>query len=166
MNKSILTALAALLLVTGCASREVYRSEEFKEDSPYSRSFALPAPKVCESAQMALLSQGYRIVGETGPNSVAGQKDFQAKDESYAVIEIKVVCMERAPGSLAFASAVQTKYELKKSRQSTSLGIPVIGALSLPLGTEPEALVKVGAETISDWEFYSSFFDLMKGFLE
>lgn len=165
MNKSFIAMLAALLLVAGCASREAFRGEEFREDSPFARNFSVPAPKACESAQMALLSQGYRI-GESGPKSVAGQKDFQAAGETYTVIEIKAVCMERPPGSIVFASAVQTKYELKKSRQSTSLGIPVIGALSLPLGSEPEALVKVGAETISDWEFYSGFFDLVKSFLE
>lgn len=165
MNKSLFAVLAALLLVSGCATREAFRGEDFKEDTPFMRNFRVPSEKACESAQMALLSQGYRV-NESGPKTVTGQKDFQVDNENFAVIDIKVVCMERAPGSIVFTSALQSKYELRKSRQSTSLGIPVIGALSLPLGTSPESLVKIGTETISDWQFYSNFFDLVKSYLE
>ncbi|MBS4098605.1 MAG: DUF2242 domain-containing protein [Sulfuricella sp.] len=170
MTKWVLAALAAVFLVTGCASHEAKRGDElrgegFKEDSPFVRNFRVAAAKACESAQMALLSQGYRV-SDASPKGATGQKDFQVDSENFASIEIKVVCMERAPGAIVFASAVQSKYELRKSRQSTSLGIPVIGSLSLPLGTTPESLVKVGSETISEWEFYSSFFDLVKSYLE
>lgn len=165
MNKLLWAALAVLLGLGGCASKEAFRGEEFKEESPFLRNFSTSPAKACESAQMALLSQGYRI-SDSGAKGTTGQKDFQVDSENYAVIEIKVVCMERGAGTIVFANGVQSKYELRKSRQSTSLGIPVLGAISLPTGTAPESLVKVGSETISDWEFYSSFFDLVSGYLE
>lgn len=164
--KPLSALLAAAFLLGGCASREAaFRGEEFKEETPFVRNFRAGAPKACESAQMALMSQGYRVA-ESSAKGATGQKDFQVDSENFAVIDIKVVCMERGSGSLVFVSAVRSKYELRKSRQSTSLGIPVIGAISLPTGTAPESLVKTGSETISEWEFYSSFFDLISNYLE
>lgn len=165
MKGSLYIVLAALLFLTGCSTRAGFRGEEFKEESPFMRNFPVSSQKACESAQMALLSQGYRI-SQSSPTSATGQKDFQAENETFAAIEIKMVCMDRGQNSIVFASALQTRFELKKSRQSTSLDIPVVGAISLPMGTQPESLVNVGSETISDWEFYSSLFDLVRTFLE
>lgn len=169
MKRSLVAVLAATFLVLGCGGRgavhEVYEAEKFKDDSLYKRDFSDSAQKVCESAQLALLSQGYRITGFES-TSVTAQKDFQPNAEANVVINLRIVCRERPPGSILFASALQTIYELKKSLQSTSVGISALGSISLPLGSSSDSLVKVGAETISDKDFYDRFFSLVESYVE
>lgn len=165
MNRLFLLLLWVAFLVTGCGGNKVSREEGFKEDSPFMRNFTLPAPKACEGAKMAMLGQGYRI-GASDAKSATGQKDFQLNEESFVTIELRVVCMDRPPESIVFASALKTRYELKKSRQTTDLGLPVLGQLSVPFGSVPESLVKVGTETISDKDYYSSFFDQVESYAE
>ncbi len=168
MKPSLAAALAATLLMLGCGGRNVahgvYEAEQFKGDSPYRRDFGEPARDVCESAQFALLSQGYRITG-ADPGTVTAQKDFRPDTEANVVINLRVVCREQPSGSIIFASALQTVYELKKAHQSTSLGISTLGSISLPLGSSSDSLVKVGAETISDKDFYDRFFTLVESYL-
>jgi len=168
MNRSLAAVLAATLLVMGCGGRSVahniYETEQFKDDSPYKRDFSDSAQDVCESAQLALLSQGYRITNSE-QGAVMAQKDFQPDAEVSAIINLKAVCRVQTSGSILFASALQTTYELKKNLQSTSLGISTLGSISLPLGSSSESLIKVGAETISDKDFYDRFFTLVESYL-
>lgn len=168
MKKSLAAVLTATLLVLGCGGRSVvhnvYETEQFKDDSPYKRDFSDSAQEVCVSAQLALLSQGYRITSSE-QGSVMAQKDFQPNAEVSAIINLKAVCRVQPSGSILFASALQTTYELKKNLQSTSLGISTLGSISLPLGSSSESLIKVGAETISDKDFYDRFFTLVESYL-
>lgn len=167
MKKSLAAVLTATLLVMGCGGRgvvhNVYETEQFKDDSAYKRDFSDPAQDVCESAQLALLSQGYRITSSE-QGSVMAQKDFQPNAEVSVIINLKAVCRAQPSGSILFASALQTTYELKKNLQSTSLGISTLGSISLPLGSSSESLIKVGAETISDKDFYDRFFTLVESY--
>jgi len=157
--------LSTALLVVGCGGTNVYREETFTADSPFKQSYPIPAAKACAAAQLAILSQGYKI--SLNDNSVIyAQKDFQPDDDINVTIELNVVCKEYLAGSIVFANAVQTKYELKKSRQSTSLGIPSVGSISLPLGKTTESLVKIGGETVSDPAFYQRFFALVRTYLD
>lgn len=164
MKKYLVLATAAIL-ITGCGGNEVYRGETFSEDSPFRKTFPVTAPKACEGAQLAVLGQGYKIT-HSDANSIYAQKDFQPDDELNVTIELTIVCKDHLSGSIVFANALQTKYELKKSRQSTSLGIPSVGSISLPMGKTTESLVKVGGETISDQEYYRRFFSLVGAYLE
>jgi len=158
-------ALATALLIAGCGGPDVYRGESFKADSPYKQNYPVPAAKACSAAQLAILSQGYKI--SLSDNSVIyAQKDFQPDDDINVTIELNVVCKDYLSGSIVFANAVQTKYELKKSRQSTSVGIPSVGSISLPFGKTTEALVKIGGETVSDTVFYQRFFALVRSYLD
>lgn len=52
-------------------------------------------------------------------------------------------CRAKHSGSMLFASALQTTYEVKKEHESTSVGISALGSVSLPLGSTSGALVKV-----------------------
>jgi len=151
--------------MAGCGGVDVYREESFKADSPYKQNYPVAATKACAGAQLAILSQGYRI--SLNDNSVIyAQKDFQPDDDINVTIELNVVCKDYLGGSIVFANAVQTKYELKKSRQSTSVGIPSVGSISLPMGKTTESLVKIGGETVSDPAFYQRFFALVRSYLD
>lgn len=169
MKRTLAVALLAMFFLPGCAGHSVvhsvYEAEQFKDDSAYKHEFSDPAQTVCESAQLALLSQGYRITASE-QKSVTAQKDFQPNADANVVINLKIVCRERPPGSVLFASALQTIFQLKKSLQSTSVGISALGSISLPMGTTSDSLVKVGAETISDKDFYDRFFSLVETYVD
>jgi len=155
----------AMLVCAGCGDRPVYRDEAFKENSPFRRNLSVTAEKACEAAQLAMLSQAYRISYREA-NEIRGQKDFQPSDDNSVTIDLDVICKDLPSGSIIFANAVQTKYELKKSSQTTSLGISSLGSLSLPWGKSAENLVKVGGETIANEDYYARFFTLVKNILE
>ena len=59
-----------------------------------------------------------------------------------------------------YANAVETRYDLKKSKHAAGISIPSVGSLNLPWGSTTETLVKVSAKTITDAAFYERFFDL------
>ncbi len=160
-----LAVILILLLTAGCGGRPVYRDEAFREESPFRRNLAVTAQKACEAAQLAMLSQAYRI-SQQEATEIHAQKDFQPDRDASVTIDLNVVCKDTPSGSIIFANAVQTKYELKKSSQTTSVGIPSVGSLSLPWGKTAENLVKVGGETISDEDYYARFFALVKNILE
>lgn len=163
--KTILAATFLLVLMGGCGGHDVYRDEEFKTESPYRKSMNVSASEACEGAQLALLSQGYRLE-KAGGNAIQAVKDFQPDEDIHAVIEFNVVCKDYKPGAMVFANAVQTRYELKKSSKTLNLGISSAGSISLPWGRTTDALVKISGETISDLDFYSRFFALIQSFLE
>jgi len=83
-------------------------------------------------------------------------------------LEIRIVCVPDSKDgkvSLGFVTALQDRYALKKSNNSASLGVGVIGSVSLPFTSSSDSLVKVGSETIVSVSFYDSFFDLVKQYL-
>lgn len=163
-HKALFCALVSALLAA-CGGHDVYRSENFQENSPYKQSYPVPAGRACEAAQLAILSQGYKV-SHNELAAIYAQKDFQPDDDINVTIEMTVVCKDYLAGSIVFVNAIQTKYELKKSRQSTSLGIPSVGSISLPMGKTTESLVKVGGETVADATFYQRFFALVSKYLE
>ena len=153
----------------GCQTSRsaLYENEEFTSGSKYSHSFANTSPATCEAARRALLSQGY-IVTEFKPAHVKGSKNFQRDGGNHAEIEFNVVCAPDSNGSnttTAFANAVRAIYTLKKSSNSASVGVGVLGSLSLPFGMSDDSLVRVGAETISSTRFYDQFFTELERYL-
>ena len=160
----IVPSLGLAIILGGCGGRDVYRKETFEVQSPFKIHLNVSAQDACEAAQRALLSQGYRIESSQ-PHANNARKDFQPAAERSAAIEFNVVCKDEPSGSMMFANAVQTSYQLKKSRQSTSISVPTAGSLSLPWGTTTESLIKVGEKTISDETFYSRFFALVQAYL-
>jgi hypothetical protein len=115
-----------------------------------------------------LLSQGY-VIKVAKDDLVLGQKSFQPEPESHLQMEIRVVCApENKAGeiSLAFVTALQDRYALKKTSNSASLGVGVLGSVSLPFSSGDDSLVKVASETISSEVFYDRFFALVRSYLE
>ena len=122
---------AAALLAGGCMSARLMTvaedQETFSSAATYSRSFpAATIAEACEAARRALLSQGYLIVSEKA-DQVQGRKHFQPQGDVHVELELRIVCLPEGDGrsgALAFATALQDRYALKKSSISASLGLP------------------------------------------
>jgi len=168
-------AAAALLLslsIAGCSAptRVYYEPEEFDSTTTHTRSYPATEAQTCEAARRALLSQGYMITAGTA-DLVTGRKSFQPAAEVHVEVEFRVVCArdgQRGGGArstIAFASALQDRYGVKKTNNSASVGVGAIGSLSLPFSSSDDALVKVASETLTDERFYDRFFSLIDRFL-
>lgn len=141
--------------------------ERFGSSETHSRLFDATPVQTCEAGRRALLSQGY-VINTTRPDLIEGRKDFQPDLESHMQIEIRFVCAaDSADGqlSLGFVTALQDRYALKKRNNSASLGVGVLGSVSLPFSSSSDSMVKVASETVSSPPFYDSFFDLVRRYL-
>jgi len=163
--KKLLVAVVTAVVLTACGGHSVYLDEAFKPESPYQRKYSLQAPQVCNAAQLALLSQGYRIE-KVEALQIKARKDFQPDDETNVTIDFDVMCKDFEAGSMVFANAVETTYMLKKNTGATSLSIPAAGSFSLPWSKSADSLVKVAGKTIADPQFYARFLDLMASYLK
>ena len=165
--------MAATALLTACAGnpkQATFQREEFEPGTTYSRSFSAAEAQTCEAARRALLSQGYMVTAGTA-DLVTGRKSFQPAAEVHVEVEFRVVCArdgqrgDGARSTIAFASALQDRYGVKKTNNSASVGVGAIGSLSLPFSSSDDALVKVASETLTDERFYDRFFALIDRFL-
>jgi len=173
-NKFGLTSAAYMLLLAGalsaCSSPKpaTYQLEKFDSSaSPYAHSFSGTAAETCNAARRALLSQGYTTTSSNA-DAVDGSKNFQPDKESHVVIEFHVVCTSDFPAartSMVYVNALQDRYTLKKSTTSASVGLSVLGAISLPIGSSDDALVKTSSETIPSGPFYDRYFGLVQHYL-
>lgn len=173
MSKSTVCGALGLALVlagvAGCSSKKaaVYEHENFDNSGTYSRSFPVSEAGSCEAARRALLSQGY-IITTADKGQVNGNKSFQQTGESHMQISFNIVCaddMSGAKRSTVFANALQDRYALKKSNTSASLGVGVLGSVSMPIGSSDDSMVKVASETVTSAQFYERYFALVESFL-
>jgi len=156
------TALAGCV-ATVPAAKVSYEPEEFDSTTTHTRVYAATEAQTCEAARRALLSQGY-LVNTATAELVVARKSFQPEAEVHVEFEVRVVCAREGsgPGStIAFASALQDRYSLKKTNTSASLGVGVLGSVSVPVSASNDAMVKVASETITDPRFYERFFALI-----
>ena len=165
----ILSCIAAIAVLTGCASSNpaVYHPEQFDSTATYSRSFAAGAAQTCEAGRRALLSQGY-VINVANAELVNGRKSFQPTHGLHVEVEFRVACATQGStgdSTIAFVSALQDRYALKKSNNSASVGVPALGSLSLPFSSSDDALVKVASETLTAPKFYDGFFQLLQVYL-
>jgi hypothetical protein len=136
--------------------------------SPYTRTFQVTSTEACEGARRALLSQGY-MTTLVRPDTVDASKNFQPASDSHFTVEFHIVCTagdDATNSSIVYANAVQSGYALKKSDTSASVGLSVLGSLSLPIRQNNDAMVKVSSETIQSGKFYDGFFNLIGHYLE
>ena len=173
-------ALAAALLLAGCGSgtkRVSYEPEGFDSTTTHARTYPATEAQTCEAARRALLSQGY-LVTAANADLVTGRKSFQPAAEVHVEVEFRVVCAldndgrssasrgKAAPRStIAFATALQDRYGIKKTNNSASVGVGVLGSVSLPFSSSDDAMVKVASETLTDERFYDRFFALLDRYL-
>ena len=171
----VLASVSVLGIMAGCAApvRVFPSQEQFGSANTYSRLFDAPATQTCEAARRALLSQGY-IINTASSDLVEGRKSFQPDAEAHLRMEIRVVCANDGPKgpdgaegkvSLAFVTALQDQYALKKSNNSASLGVGAFGSVSLPFSSSNDSMVRVGSETIASEAFYDRFFELVRRYL-
>ncbi len=171
-RSSVFGALGLALVlagVTGCSSKKaaIYEHENFDDSGTFSRSFPVSDAGSCEAARRALLSQGY-IITNSGPNQVAGNKSFQQNSENHLQISFNVTCapdVSDEQRSTMFANALQDRYSLKKSNTSASLGVGVLGSVSMPIGSSDDSMVKVASETVTAAQFYDRYFALVESYL-
>lgn len=157
-----------LLAAAGCSSKKptVYEHENFDDAGTFSRKYPVTDSATCEAARRALLSQGY-IITSSDPKIISGHKSFQQTGETHMEISFNVVCAADGTESSAtiFANALQDRYALKKVNNSASLGVGVLGSVSMPIGSTDDSMVKVGSETVASPKFYDRFFALVENFL-
>ncbi|MFC5608880.1 DUF2242 domain-containing protein [Variovorax soli] len=173
----VAAGLAALALA-GCGStpqRVSYDPEGFSSTDTHTRVFDASEAQTCEAARRALLSQGYLV---TAANSelVTGKKAFQPASEVHVELDFRVVCASETggkrkavggtrPRTLVFVSALQDRYSLKKVNNSASVGVGVIGSVSLPYSSSDDSLVKVASQTVTDENFYDRFFGIVQRYI-
>ncbi|WIH06982.1 DUF2242 domain-containing protein [Xanthomonas translucens pv. graminis] len=153
--------------LSGCFARKQDNlvKETFNSDNTYSRSYPVQPGQACESARRALLSQGY-VVAKATADAVEGTKNFQPNQDSHEQLELRVSCVAHGQDeSWVFVSALQDRYALKKSATSASVGVGVLGSVSLPVGSSDDSLVRVASSTVQDGDFYKRFFELMAQYL-
>ncbi|UZE27319.1 DUF2242 domain-containing protein [Pseudomonas asplenii] len=165
------TLALALVLVgaAGCSSPKtaVYEHENFDDSGTFSRNYSVSDKASCEAARRALLSQGY-IITSSDPKLITGNKSFQQTGETHLQISFSIVCAPDGSSgkrSTMFANALQDRYALKKVNNSASLGVGVLGSVSMPIGSTDDSMVKVASETVSSAQFYDRFFTLVELFL-
>jgi hypothetical protein len=153
----------------GCSSKKaaIYEHENFDDSGTFSRNYPVTDAQTCEAARRALLSQGY-IITSSDPKLVSGHKSFQQTGETHMEISFSVVCADdgsEGHHATVFANALQDRYALKKTNNSASLGVGVLGSVSMPIGSSDDSMVKVASETVSSAKFYERFFALVELFL-
>ncbi|SDZ52880.1 DUF2242 domain-containing protein [Pseudomonas sp. NFIX28] len=158
-----------LVAVAGCSSQKtaIYEHENFDDSGTFSRNYPVNETASCEAARRALLSQGY-IITSSDPKLVSGHKSFQQTGETHMEISFSVVCAQdgnTGHRSTVFANALQDRYALKKVNNSASLGVGVLGSVSMPIGSTDDSMVKVASETVSSAKFYERYFALVELFL-
>jgi hypothetical protein len=180
-----LCGAAVALVLAGCgatAKRVNYDPEEFDSTTTHARSYPATEAQTCEAARRALLSQGY-LISAANADLVTGRKSFQPAPEVHVEVEFRVVCAHEgvperaartapeargngvAPRSIAFVTALQDRYGIKKTNNSATLGVGVLGSVSLPFSSSDDAMVKLASETLTDERFYDRFFALLDRFL-
>ena len=165
----LITGMAAML--AACAGGRLSSSEampqveeKFGSAATYSRLFDASPAQTCEAARRALLSQGY-IVKQSDKEVVEGQKSFQPQSDRHVLMNIRVTCVaESVDGqlSMGFVSALQDSFALKMASNSASLGVSMLGTVSVPVAAGHDSMIKIGSETVASSQFYDSFFDLMR----
>ncbi|WP_019939183.1 DUF2242 domain-containing protein [Bordetella sp. FB-8] len=164
-------SLASLaFLLTACGSspnNAAYEQENFIQNQTYSRSVKASYRVACDAGRRALLSQGYSIDKSTG-DTVSGHKNFVDSEGRNTQITFNVNCAPDSSGpndSQVFANAIQDSFSLKKSTTAASVGVSILGSVSLPFMSSDDALVKTSSVTVTRPQFYSGFFDLLHQYL-
>ncbi len=164
-----LACLAAVALLAACQlpRQPLPQLETFASSTTFSRTYGATPAHTCEAARRALLSQGY-VIYTANKELVHGRKNFQPGMETHVEMEIRIVCApetRNGQSTLAFVSAQQDRFALKKSATAASVGVGAVGSLSLPFSASDDSMVRVGSETISHEDFYEKLFVLVQRFL-
>lgn len=150
-------------LLCACASKpsRVYQAESFTVDTPFQYYSSREPEGACEIGKRALLSQGYQLE-VTQTQTVRGEKYFQPGVEQVTKLSISLACLSSSLGSVVYANAMETRFELKSRGNSAGVSVAGLGSLSLPWSAERDTLVKIGEATVTEPEFYQRLFELIR----
>lgn len=157
-----LAFVPALFGLSGCSSPPkvpFYSNDSFGSDSPYQKHVPDDAATACSAAERTLLGDGYIIEGDSSKGSFKGRKAYRIDGDRSSFLEMNIVCLSDSTGSTIYANGVNSTYDLKKASNSASVGVSVLGSVSLPIGQTVDSMVKVANETITDRVFYQRFFE-------
>ena len=137
----------------------MHRGESFEPDPRYRRVFKIPADQVCEAARLVLLGQGYVVRRlEANALSLDGSKQFPGEKQSHTVLQVIVNCVQQTQGTNLFVTAVEESFEVKKSSESTAVGLPIVAPIAVSRSSTAEQQVKSGGQTVGDARFFERFF--------
>ncbi len=141
--------------------------ERFGAEDTYSRSYPVPPATAYEAARRALLGQGY-VIAKMAPEGLEAAKNFQPESDVHTQLNVRTTCVPQVDGgSIVFINAVQDRYMLKSQSSSASVGVSMIGSVSLPvpIGGSNANLVRVGSNTVQNQDYYRSLFDRVEFYL-
>ncbi|MGK0674678.1 MAG: DUF2242 domain-containing protein [Halothiobacillaceae bacterium] len=167
LSIGLLLALSlALSACVGLGSRTASKGPSSPDDSPFQKQFAVDAQTACAAANRALLGDGY-LTDTLSADKIKGRKSYRNDSERSTVVEMTVVCLpDPDGGSTLYANGLRSTYDLKKSATPASIGVSVIGSVSLPIGQGADSMVKTTDETITEREFYRKFFIAVESILQ
>ena len=162
-------AAATVALVTACGrgnrAEAPPSGETFGAEDTYSRSYPVAPATACEAARRALLGQGY-VIGRFAADALEASKSFQPESDVHTQLNVRTTCVPQAGGgALVFVNALQDRYALKTQPTSASVGVSMIGSVSLPIGSSNANLVRVGSNTVQNRDFYRRLFDRVAFYL-
>lgn len=112
-----------------------------------------------------MLGQGY-VIGKAASDAVEANKNFQPDAETHTQLNVRVTCVAQDAGhTIVFVNAVQERFALKTTSNSASVGVGILGSVSVPVGSSGAALVRVASNTVQNVDFYSRFFERVKYYL-
>ena len=167
-SSSLALSVALVGVLAGCSSpKPEFEKEDFTQNNTYSRTVAASNVAACDAGRRALLSQGYNIDKFEG-SRVTGHKNFQDESGQHTQIAFNIECASDGSANeraTVFANAVQDRYSIKRTNSSASVGVSVLGQVSMPFGSSDDSLVKTGSQTVARPKFYEGFFQLLQRFL-
>ncbi|TYT26985.1 DUF2242 domain-containing protein [Luteimonas viscosa] len=169
-RRSLALAAAVACSLAACGSRQDKvepppLGETFGPEDTYSRTYPVAPATACEATRRALLGQGY-VIGTMTTDALEATKSFQPEAEVHTQLNVRATCVPQAAGgSIVFLNAVQDRYALKTQSNSASVGVSMIGSVSLPVGSSNANLVRVGSNTVQNQDFYQRFFDRVASYL-
>jgi hypothetical protein len=154
-------------LFTGCASsakRDSAARGPFTGAAPFSKTIVGSGDAVCWSVKRALLGQGYMLDRSSEAGVLTGTRDYQPSDKINVTVRLQTTCANNRDGtSIVFVTAEREESKLQKMKQTTSAGVGP-ATITMPAGSA-KVLGVIKRETISDPNFYNSFFTLVEGFV-
>ncbi len=167
-SPSLALSVALVGVLAGCSSpKPEFEKEDFTQNNTYSRTVDASNVAACDAGRRALLSQGYNIDKFEG-SRVTGHKNFQDENGQHTQIAFNIECASDGSANeraTVFANAVQDRYSIKRTNSSASVGVSVLGQVSMPFGSSDDSLVKTGSQTVARPKFYEGFFQLLQRFL-
>ena len=164
---SCVSLVLTATLLAACASsakRDAAARGPFAGAAPFSKTIVGSGDAVCWSVKRALLGQGYMLDRSSESGVLTGARDYQPSEKINVTVRLQTTCANNRDGtSIVFVTAEREESKLQKMKQTTSAGIGP-ATVTMPAGSA-KVLGVIKRETISDPNFYNSFFTLVEGFV-